>query len=283
MSPPSAAPLWCILPTALPEFEAQLLTAPAASTPVSMTWEEFCGDLADEKNQPRFDLRTGLLLLPISGVLYRGAPAEAEAFHNCYDSARIDAAAAFAATDPRVRALALIWDSPGGYCQGMDTTLAALQSLQTARPDLPIASLVAGQCCSMAYIFANAAGSIHALPGTTIGSIGVMALTTDSSALYRTAGIERRLITDGIYKGLGTPGIAWTAEWYAHVEESVQSLSTTIRAAILAKRPSLTLDDLQGQAWESQKAPAALLDNISPTDSVEDWLEDWLEESAARI
>jgi ClpP class serine protease len=236
-------------------------------------------DIAEEKNQSRLDLRTGLLILPISGILYRGAPAESEAFYDTYDSARIDAAAAFAATDPRVRSLLLIWDSPGGYCQGMDSTLASLQALQTSRPDLPITSLVAGQCCSMAYIFANAAGRIEALPGTTIGSIGVMAVTTDSSALYRTAGIERRLITDGIYKGMGTPGIPWTAEWYASVEASVAALSITIRAGILDRRPALTIEDMQGQVWESAQAPAAMLDALSSAPSIEDYIEEY----AARI
>jgi ClpP class serine protease len=230
---------------------------------------EYCQEIADEAYDPRFDPMSGLLVLPICGVLLKGADPELEAFCGYYNIDRLADLARTAATDPRVRGVALLWDSPGGYVTGMDGVTAALTGIT-----VPVISLVTGYCCSLAYIFANAAGPIQCMPGSIIGSIGVMATTYDTSAAYTQIGIQARLFTDGKYKGLGTPGIPWSADWYSLVEDGITTLSTALRAGITATRPQVTIENMQGQSWEVEAAPAALHDGITPAPDAEAWLSD---------
>jgi len=266
-APDPAIRIWGIHPAHHAAAEQAL--AIYQPTTSSDSWMEYCQEMADEALHPFFDEASGLLVLPIRGILLKGAAAELEAFYGYYNTDRIHALGRIAAADPRIRGIALLWDSPGGYVTGMDSTLAALAGLT-----LPVISLVTGMACSLAYLFANAAGPIQCLPGAVIGSIGVMATTYDTSAAYRDMGIDARLHTDGKYKGLGTPGIAWSADWYALVQDSIATLSAALRAGITARRPAVTIEDMQGQSWEVEKAPAALHDGISPSSDAESWLND---------
>lgn len=259
-------PIWSILPGALTSVQ-DTLQAPDSPLPPSISaldWEEYCADCADEELSAQFDPVSGLLVQPIRGVIMRGATPEMEAFCGCFDLLRIDQTCAYAATAPGVRGLVFAIDSPGGYTSGMSTTLSALAALRAARPQLPLSTYTSGTCCSLAYIIAAAAGPIHPTSGATLGSIGVMAVTTDDSAAYRLAGIERRLLTDGLYKGLGTPGIPWSPDWYAHIQTHIDATSLDIRTRLSAQRPRLTLADMQGQTWDAAAAPAALHDGLVP-------------------
>jgi len=266
--------IWAGAADALAEAESALTDfSPLASS----YWEDYCEEKADEKLAPRFDPLTGLLLLPVQGMLMRGAMAELELYCGYYDTRRIDDAAAIAAAPGGyngsvVKGFALLWDSPGGYVSGWKATLSALAAIRATRPDLPIVSLVAGTCASLAYTFAAAAGPVVALAGSVIGSIGVMSTTTDSSQAFLAAGMERRLFADGKYKGLGTPGIPWSEDWYQSVANDVAAISSTLKTTIATARPGISPADMQGQTWEIEDAPTALHDGITDL-CAEEWLE----------
>lgn len=80
---------------------------------------------------------------------------------------------ALAAADPLVKSVILSVSSPGGYCDGLFDTLAAIEAF--GKP----VTVQASQACSAAYALAAMGGPITALgPASEFGSIGVLQVYT---------------------------------------------------------------------------------------------------------
>lgn len=251
-------PLLGITEGALAELSA--MQEPRRVEMAAGMWESMCEEIADERLG--MDEENGVIVQPVRGVLARGADVEMEAFCGFMDTRRIEQACE-AALDPRMRGLVFAFDSPGGIVNGWGTTLAAIANVRAQRPDIPVAAFVEGMACSLAYIFAAAREVIDCAPSAVLGSIGVMAVTTDSSRAFMDMGLERRLFADGTYKGMGTPGVQWKQEWYDAVQAGIDKTSKEIRAHITAFRPGTKTADMQGQVWNVENAPKSLYDGIA--------------------
>ena len=129
----------------------------------------------------------------------------------------------------------------------MEDAYGALLALRAARPDLAVYAYVDGQCCSAAAWVAAGCQERHAARRSTVGGVGVYTVTTDSFTAYQNEGLSRRLLTDGKYKGLGSPGVAWTEDWYALVADMVATESAAIKGAIRSAAPLVTDEWMQGQ------------------------------------
>ena len=116
--------------------------------------------------------------------------------------------------DPRVRAILIRVDSPGG-------TVAASQeiAIETARIEKPIIVSVGDVAASGAYMVASQCDEIIATPTSSIGSIGVIAQIPNVAGLLETLGIEFTVLTSGEYKDAGSPYRSLTATETALFEE----------------------------------------------------------------
>ncbi|MBX3057552.1 MAG: S49 family peptidase [Anaerolineae bacterium] len=101
---------------------------------------------------------------------------------------------AYARTDPAIKAVVIIINSPGGTAN--DSEEMYLDVLKT-RQEMPIVASVDFLAASGAYYVAAATDEIYAKPGSAIGSIGVITFLPD------TVFIEEDLLTTGPYKAFG--------------------------------------------------------------------------------
>lgn len=245
----------------VPEACSAFLAAAADYVPAEqgVTWEEWIRQRAEDSNGLRIEGTTAIQ--PVRGVIMQGASPEHEVYLGCFCLDRIGAAVDYVESTPGITALVLALDSPGGYTRGMSHAIQRLDSLAATRPDVRTASW-ADNAHSAAYWLAAATGSIHAAPGAGLGSIGTYAVTTDYSRAAANSGIEVRLHTDGKYKGMGTPGVAWSEDWLAYIDARVSALSAEFKGYVTARRPGLDPASMEGQPFDSPY-PAGLVDSTA--------------------
>lgn len=223
--------------------------AAAASQPRADSFDDWCQSEADKKAGLQFDAATGIALQRVVGVTYDGCHPWYEMQGWYFNTSRIVEAAAWCEKNSGVRALVLYFRSPGGWVRGVDDACGALLALRAARPDLPVIAYVDGCCCSCAAWIAAGCAERHSARKSSVGSIGTYIVTVDDSQYYAGMGLDVRLHTDGIYKGMGEDGVAWTQEWYEWVEASIAKWSARIKGAVAGACPNITPEWMQGQSF----------------------------------
>lgn len=101
---------------------------------------------------------------------------------------------AYARTDPAVKAVVLVINSPGGSAAYSEELYL---DVLNARAEMPVVASVDLLAASGAYYMAAAADEIFAKPTSAVGSIGVI------SSLPGDVYIEEELLTTGPYKAFG--------------------------------------------------------------------------------
>ncbi|MDQ3932722.1 MAG: signal peptide peptidase SppA [Actinomycetota bacterium] len=106
-----------------------------------------------------------------------------------------------AESDPRVRAVVLRLDTPGG-------TVAASQEMAALIADFPLPVVVSmgDVAASGGYYIAASADRIVAQPGTLTGSIGVILTILDVQGLLDKIGVKYDAVTAGEHKDMLLPG-----------------------------------------------------------------------------
>lgn len=99
-----------------------------------------------------------------------------------------------AAEDPRVDAIVLRVDSPGGSATASDLIW---NDVRAARTYKPVVASMSGYAASGGYYVACGADSIFAEPGTLTGSIGVFAGKIDRHGFFEKIGVSREFVSRG--------------------------------------------------------------------------------------
>lgn len=148
-----------------------------------------------------YGMRGDTAVIPITNTLiHRGAWIGSWSGETSYEgiSAQIEAAA----SDSRVRKIALEIDSYGGEVAGC-FTLA--NTIRKVREEMPVHAFVADHAFSAAYALASQAGRITIPKAGGAGSIGVICLHMDRSAMLEDHGLRVTIISAGDHKGDGNP------------------------------------------------------------------------------
>lgn len=123
-----------------------------------------------------------------------------------------------AATDSSVKAIILDIDSPGGSVAGTRELAAKVHG---ARGLKPVIAQVDSIAASAAYWVAAQATEVVSTPGGSVGSIGVIAVHEDISALLEKRGVRQTIISAGKYKAEGNPLGPLSEEAIAHFQGRV--------------------------------------------------------------
>jgi signal peptide peptidase SppA len=99
-----------------------------------------------------------------------------------------------AARDPKVKAILIDCDSPGGEAAGAFELAAQVRRINSAKP---VVASVNAMACSAAFAIASGAKSITTIPSGVIGSIGVVALHLDASRMVDKAGVTPTFVFAG--------------------------------------------------------------------------------------
>jgi ClpP class serine protease len=178
-------------------------------------------------------------------------------------------------------ALALHFNSPGGTVTGVSEAADAITAF--SRGVAPVHAYTDSMCASAAYWLACAADDFTAAESSYIGSIGVYCALVDSSKLYEDKGVFVKLISSGVYKGQGTPGVPLSEQYVALRKQQCQATAERFFRAVIDARGDRIAGEaaavaeasgmpllpeewaasiMQGQAWYAGDAPRALTDGF---------------------
>lgn len=167
--------------------------------------------------------------------------------------------------DESVKAIVLRVDSPGG-------TVAASEeiALYVKAADKPVVVSVGDVDASGAYMVSSQADRVIALPGSAVGSIGVITEIPNVAGLLDKLGVEFTVITAGAYKDAGSPYRSLTATEQALIQGSVDEVYGQFIDIVAEGRrmPRSAVESLAtGWAWNGTEAKKlGLVDQIGTFD-----------------
>lgn len=256
--------IWAMEQAAL----SALADAPPPPTPPAAT--EAClpaparvGEAADTRP---YAVSDGVAIIPLVGVLTKYE----DLFSWLYGGTSTQRTLAIfeaAVADEQVRAVLFYVDSPGGYIDGVATLAEAI-----ADAAKPVWAYVSDNAHSAAYWIASQCDRIYANTTAGVGSIGVYRLLDDTSKLFEEAGVKRRIVKAGEFKGVGEDGVEITDPQLADQQREVDAVYDVFVDAVASGR-GLDRDDAlsvaTGQSWIAGKAQELnLIDGVASIDDV---------------
>lgn len=175
------------------------------------------------------EVRDGVALVDIAGTLVKQ-----DYGFGCgttYGSIREGVQAAL--DDPRARAILLMMDSPGG---GVNGAMETADFLAQAGEQKPLFAYVDGQACSAAYWLASSARLIAAPATAQVGSIGIISMHIDRSALDEKIGLKRTYLSAGAYKAAGHDAAPLADTDRAYLQERLDQTYAIFVDAVAAGR-----------------------------------------------
>lgn len=166
-----------------------------------------------------------------------------------------------AVEDENVKAIVLRVDSPGG------TVAASEEIAEYVRTcEKPVVVSIGDVGASGAYMISSQADEIWANPGSSVGSIGVIAEIPNASELLDKIGVEFQVITAGKNKDTGSPYRALTKQERALIQGEVNEAYEQF-IDIVAKGRRMDRAEVEklatGWTWSGEKAKQLkLIDKI---------------------
>lgn len=157
-------------------------------------------------------------------------------------------------------------DSPGGDAQGCFECAREIRDL-CAAAGKPLIAYVDGRACSAAYALATAASRIVLSESATVGSIGVLSMRTDYSAMNASRGVRVAFITSGAHKTDGHPDAPITESELAAEQLTVNSLAGVFFGLVAEHRgiAPKAIEQLEARVLHGAQAIAAgLADEVAP-------------------
>jgi protease-4 len=181
---------------------------------------------------------------------------------------RLDAAR----RNPRIRAVVLRIDSPGGTVTAADLIHREIVKFKR-ETHVPVIATMVDTAASGGIYIAMAADEIYALPTTITGSIGVIAMYPDLSQLLGKVGVGMNVIKAGKLKDEGSPWRPMTDEERQVMQHIVDQYNQRFRDVILESRkdkgltPEMLAKVADGRVLTPQQAvEAKLIDGIKYQD-----------------
>lgn len=263
---------WAITPEMLLEIERIYNDHRAGKLPDFKAIEAQIGKPLTNEQRP-YQVINGVAVISGTGVIAKHMDLFMQ-ISGGISTEKISADLKTALADPAVRSIVLVLDSRGGTIDGI-FELADL--IYESRDIKNIYSLAYGTMASAAYLIGAAASRVYASDvAAIVGSIGVIVIHEDTSALDQKSGIVTTRIYRGKYKGLISDG-PLTEEARMTITEKVDYYYTLFINAIaryrgvsaetvLATMSTDAMDYFIGQ----QAVDAGLIDGILSLDNLID-------------
>ncbi len=137
------------------------------------------------------------------------------------------------AEDPRIRAVVVRIDSPGGSVGPSQEIFEAMKRLRAKKHVLASMGSIAA---SGGFYVAMGGEKIFANPGTLTGSIGVISEFPNVTGLLKWAGVEMRTITAGKLKDAGSPFREMSPEERSYFQAMLEDVHTQFIGAVADSR-----------------------------------------------
>ena len=144
----------------------------------------------------------------------------------------------YAEDDPRIKALVLFVNSPGGGAYACMEIRRYIENM--SKPNIAVIDELGA---SGAYYIASAADEIMAHANTITGSIGVISVWEDYSVYLENEGIKFHVWKSGEAKDLYEPWRSPTAEENETIQKNLDEIYDVLVEDIARGRPNLTVEE----------------------------------------
>lgn len=209
---------------------------------------------------PQMEIEDGVAIIPIFGPLLHHADLIDKKCGACsYDDLREELKESSSRGD--VRAIILHFNSPGGQIQGCLELAEYIAAVQENGTD--VYAWTDTQLCSAAYFLAAACTGIFSTKTAFVGSIGCIMGWMNTAKAHEMAGMKPEIFTSGKYKDAGNSGLEPTDDHRKYVQGIVDESFSQFGGHVLAYRPQISDESMQGQAFFGTDAlKAGLIDDI---------------------
>jgi protease-4 len=232
---------------------------------------------------PQFGWRVGPIgdvvgVVRIDGEITQASRASAE---------RVVPALQRAFESPRVKAIVLAIDSPGGSPGEAERIYRAMDSLR-AEHGKPVVAVVSNVGASAAYLIALHADKIYAGRYSLVGSIGAVLASWDLHRAAERLQVSQRLYASGSLKTMLSPFQPTTPEADSKARTLIYDLGQTFvteARRLRGKRLSEGTDIASGEVWLGSDAHTlGLIDGIGTLEEVirNDWHLNWYDFGPSR-
>lgn len=176
-------------------------------------------------------VKDGVLQIPVQGVLLNRFSYALGRWATGYQY--IEKALVRGVSDPNVRAIALVCDSPGGEVAGC---FELGDKIYEARGEKPIRAFAANHAYSAAFALASSAGDIVVTRSGGTGSVGVVTAHADFSEALAKAGITVTFIFAGKHKVDGNPYQKLPDAVKARIQERIDRVYDVFTSTVARNR-----------------------------------------------
>lgn len=176
--------------------------------------------------------------------------------------------------NPRVKALIVRINTPGGTVVGGETLHNALKDVAAQKP---VVAVMDDLATSAGYMIAVAANRIYAHRGTITGSIGVIFQTAEITDLLKTLGVSVELVKSGPFKAEPSPLSKMTPAVRAATQTLVDDMQEMFLGMVASGRKmdsAKVLELADGRIFTGRMAVQnGLVDALGGESESVDWLE----------
>lgn len=173
--------------------------------------------------------------------------------------------------DTQSRAVVLRFNSPGGSPVQSGIVNEEIRRLKALHKK-KVYAVVEEVCASGAYYIAVAADEIYTDKASIVGSIGVLMDGFGFTGTMDKFGVERRLLTAGVNKGIGDPFSPMSDAHRAYTQAMLDQIHQQFIKVVKegrGKRLKITPDTFSGLFWNGEEAvKLGLADHIGNLDYV---------------
>jgi len=174
--------------------------------------------------------------------------------------------------DPRVSAILLRMDTPGGGVAASQEIADQVKWLRKDKGKKVVISM-GSVGASGGYYVACAADKIYANPGTITGSIGVIAEWVNYGSLLKWAQLQPEVIKSGEMKDVGSPTREITPKEREYLQHLINQMFEQFVSAVADGRKDLTREQVKqladGRVYTGEEAlQAKLIDGLGNFDAV---------------
>lgn len=193
-------------------------------------------------------IEDGIGIIPICGPIGQGLLPVEKMFGAC-DLFDVAAALEDFAANPKVRAVLLDLDTPGGTAMGVPEVSDLVFNFPK-----PTMAYTHSLACSAGYWIGSQAQEFVCTPSSAVGSVGVFMAWFNVTEFFGKMGVFTEVIKAGTYKAMGYPGTDLTDEQRALLQAEVDELHAEFRATVKRRRMFATDDAMEGQSFAGRTA-----------------------------
>ena len=218
-------------------------------------------------DDPSIELRGRVAVVSVEGPLVSGSSWWCESYENVLDRVRC------ALASPKVDAVVMSFDSPGGTTAGFFDAMRSLRSLRSEMGSgKRMVAHTGAACYSAAYGLAAQCDEIVVSDTAGVGSVGVIATLVSRAKELEAAGIDVAVVSSGTEKTDGHPAVPITSAAKSRMTKRVAELANAFAAEVAAARTSVTSAALLaldgGVRYGREAVGAGLADRVASLDAL---------------